>query len=300
MVNLKSMDKRVLDHYLQFSLYTNPGCYRKNLQDLPSSIEEIGFLVRNQIIHRLVLKNGNRGSNIDLKYGDMTKVPWYRQPEDDIFPTAAAMLAELYRRDERGFIKDRKEEDRLIVTCRFVSILMASILKSKKIPCRVRSGFASYFKGFRKKSIDHWINQYWDEKERRWVTIDVDGSLESYLTFNPYDIPEGVFDFPADVWLAVRSGKINSGRFWNAGGFEGLVVIAWELFYDFHCLMNHEIIYLHTPIFIYQRFNQLTKRELKEIDDLAFLMKDPDKNFDELKKVWKKRREYRLLKGALL
>jgi len=173
-------------------------------------------------------------------------------------------------------------------------------LKSKGIPTRVRSGFAPYFKGFSNKSVDHWINQYWDRKEKQWTTIDVDGSLEDYLKFDPYDMPDDVFDFFADAWLAVREGKIDGKHFWNAGGFEGLMVVAWELFYDFHSLMNSEIIYLHTSKYIWNRFDKLTKRELKEIDKLAYLLQKPDENFNELKKVWETKKKFRLLKGALL
>lgn len=297
----RKMKNKILNYYLKFSPFTNPGCYKKRLEEnLPNDVKKIGFLVRKQIIHRVTLKNGNKGSNVDLKYGDMSKVPWYRQPEDDYFPTAIAILAELYRRDRRGFVKDRKEKDRLILTCRFVSILMASVLKSKGIPARVRSGFAPYFKGFGNKSVDHWINQYWNKKEKRWVTIDVDGSLEDYLEFDPYDTPRDVFDFSADAWLAVRAGKTDKAYFWNAGGFEGLRVIAWELFYDFHCLMNNEIIYLHQPKYIWGRFDKLTEEELKEIDDLALLMKEPDKNFEKLQKTWNTKKKFRTLKGALL
>ena len=179
------MNDKILDHYLQFGLFTNPGCYKDILiNSLPNKIEEIGFLVKKQIIHRVTLKNGNTGSNKNMRYGDMTKVPWYRQCEDDNLPTATAMLAELYRRDNGGFIIDRAEKDRLVVTCRFVSILIASILKSKGIPTRVRSGFAPYFEGFGNKSVDHWINQCWDKNKNSWITIDVDGSLEPYLKFN--------------------------------------------------------------------------------------------------------------------
>ena len=45
---------------------------------------------------------------------------------------------------------------------------MASILKSKSIPCRVRSGHAPYFDmgELRNVSTDHWINQYWNSKEK--------------------------------------------------------------------------------------------------------------------------------------
>lgn len=297
--------EKVINYYLQFSQYTDPGLYRDVVKkSLPDNIKEIGLLVRKQIIHRMTLKNGNTGSNKDLRYGDMTKVPWYRQPEDDVFTTASAMLAELYRRDSRGLILDRAVENKLILTCRFTSILMASLLKVKGIPARVRSGFAPYFKveGLPgDKSDDHWINQYWNKKESRWTTIDVDGSLEGYLKFDPYDVPDGIFDFSADAWIAVRNGKINEQHFWNAGDNSGLIVIAWELFYDFHCLMNNEVIYLHTPEMThFGKFDKLSEKQLAEIDNLAMLMQKPDDNFEELQKIWNTKKEFRLLKGGLL
>ncbi len=165
------MNQKILDHYLEFSQYTDPGLYKNLLKKLPNKIEEIGLLTRKQIIHRNTLKNGNTGSNEDMRYGNMAEVPWHRQCEDDIFTTAAAMIAELCRRDNHGFVLNRATKDKLVVTCRHVSILVASILKSKNIPCRARSGFFPYFDLFGGKSTDHWINQYWNEKENRWVLM---------------------------------------------------------------------------------------------------------------------------------
>ena len=127
-------NKEVLSHYLQFSCYSSPGLYEDYFKSkLPDDIREIGSLVRQQLIHRSSLANGNTGANADLKYGDMTKVPWYRQPEDDIFATVAAMMSELYRRDPKGIHLSRKPEDKLILTCRHLALLIASILKSKGI-----------------------------------------------------------------------------------------------------------------------------------------------------------------------
>ncbi len=299
------MDKNILDHYLQYSIYTNPGLFTEIIKNsLPDDIRQIGLLVRKQIIHRMTLKNGNTGSNKDLRYGDMTKVPWHQQCQDDILPTASAMLTELYRKDNRGFILNRSEENKLILTCRFVSILMASILKTKGVPCRVRSGFAPYFsvQGLPDaKSTDHWINQYWDSKKSRWITIDIDGSIEGYLKFDPYDMPNGVFDFSANAWLDVRNKKIPEAHFHNAGGFDGLVTIAWELFYDFHCLMNHEIIYFYHPkIAMLDNFKNINEDQLKKIDYLAQLMINPDENFIALKNIWETNKDFRLLKGGLL
>lgn len=292
-------------HYLKFSTYTYPGLYQDKLKnDLPDDIREIGLLVRKNVIHRTTLAAGNVGTNADLKFGDMTKVPWWRQPEDDNLVTSAAMLAELYRRDSRGFIMDREPEDKLVVTCRFVAILMAAILKSKGIPARVRSGNAPYFDmgDLGDVSGDHWINQYWNEDEDRWVTIDVDGSLSLQDQCDPYDMPDGKFDFPADAWLDIRAGRVDPQHFYNTGSERGAIVVLWSLFYDFHCLMNNEIIYFHLPNYgrDEKKFKALTSAELEKIDNLAHVMQEPDDNFDELLRIWETEKDFRLLTGGLL
>jgi len=298
--------KGVLDFYRKFSMYTNPGLYEEKLKkDLPDVIRKIGDIVRGNIIHRTTLTAGNVGTNKDKKFGDMKKVPWYRQPEDDILVTASAMLAELYRRDERGFIVNRLEKDKLVVTCRFVSILIAAILRSKSIPCRVRAGNASYFDMGKlgKVSTDHWINQYWSSREKRWITIDIDGSWSLNKNFDPYDIPQGEFNFPADAWLAIRINKANPDYFYNACGKKGAVVVFWSLFYDFHCLMNDEIIYSYGPKNGWgnpKKFARLSEMELKKIDELAELMQKPDENFEKLQLIWEKNKDFRLLSGGLL
>ncbi len=298
------MNDKILRHYLDFSTYTFPGLYQDKLKsDLPDDVREIGLLVRKNFIHRTTLAAGNVGTNADLKFGDMTKVPWWRQPEDDVLVTAAAMLAELYRRDERGFVNDREPKDKLVLTCRFVAIMVASILKSKGIPARVRSGHAPYFDmgELGNVSTDHQINQYWSKQEDRWITIDVDGSLSLKDKFDPYDMPDGKFDFPADAWLGIRAKKIDPQHFYNAGGVRGAIVVLWSLFYDFHSLMNSEIIYLHGPVYSSpKKFENLTVAELDKIDRLARLMQKPDENFDELTKVWESEKDFRLLTGGLL
>ncbi len=298
------MNDKIKKHYLDFGTYTFPGLYQEKLKnDLPNDIGEIGLLVRRNFIHRTTLAAGNTGTNMDLKFGDMTKVPWWRQPEDDILVTSAAMLAELYRRDKRGFVKDREPKDKLVLTCRFVAIMMASILKSRGIPARVRSGNAPYFDmgELGDVSTDHWINQYWSEQENRWITIDVDGSLSFKDERDAYDMPDGKFDFPADAWLKIRAGKIDPQYFYNAGGFRGKIAVIWSLFYDFHSLMNSEIIYLHgTKYGDPKKFDNLTEADFEKVDDLASLMQDPDKNFDELVKIWESEKDFRLLRGLLL
>ena len=298
------MEYKILEHFLEFGTYTFPGLYKEKLKnDLPDDIREIGLLVRKSLIHSSTLVDGNTGTNADLRFGDMTKVPWWRQPEDDILVTASAMLAELYRRDERGFVIDREPQNKLVVSCRYSAILTASILKSKGIPTRVRACHASYFDmgDLGDVSTDHWINQYWSERENRWITIDVDGSLSLNENFDPYDVPDGKLDFPADAWLDIRAGKVNPQHFHNAGGRHGMIVVIWSIFYDFHSLMNSEIIYGHGARYgDPKKFNDLTEADFKKIDGLVKLMQKPDENFNALMEIWETDKDFRLLVGGLL
>lgn len=293
------MDKKILDHYLEYSQFTYPGLYESYLKELPDDIEKLGLLIRKQLIHRTTLDAGNTGSNADLKYGDMTKVPWFRQDEDDNFPTAAAIIAELFRRDPKGFHLERKTEDKLVLTCRYTAILMASCLKAKGVPTRVRSGYAPYFP-MEEGSSDHWINEYWDENKDRWVIIDVDGSLHN-TGFDMYDLPESAFDYPAVAWLKIREGKVKGDYFKNAAPAQGMKVVGWALFYDFHCLMNNEIIYLHNPKYLhFNDWDNADEESLKELDEFAKLLQKPDENFVELVKIWNTNKKFRILKGGLL
>jgi len=292
------MDKNILKHYLEFGVFTNPGCYKEFLQNLPDDVMELGNLICHQIIHRVTLKEGNTKANRDMRYGDMGKYPWHRlRCEDDVLPTAVSMIAELLRLDDRGFLVGRKAEDKIVVTCRFVAILMASILKSKGVPCRVRSGFAPYFF---EGSWDHWINQYWDNKKQEWITFDADGFFDNSIGFDQYNIPDKNFDWAANTWLGIRREKLDASNFHNAGGFTGLMPVLWAVFYDFHSLMNNEILYLQGPSYIVNKFEKLTEKDFKEIDELAKLMLKPDKNFDGLVNLWNTEKKFRILNGPLV
>jgi len=289
-----------LEFYRQFSEFTYPGLYQEELKKLPDDVRELGKILRQNFIHRTSIEGPKGLNNSDKRFGDLSKMPWWRQPEDDILQTSGAMLTELYHRDERGFVIDRAMEDKLVLTCRYVAIMTASILKSKGIPTRVRAGHTTYFDmgDLGDVSTDHWINQYWSNEENRWVTIDVDGSLSITKDVDPFDIQPGEFDFAADAWLGVRDGSLDPRHYYNAGGFYGLIVVAWSLFYDFHSLMNSEIIYMHYPK-IMPKVDKLPDN-ISEIDELAHLMSDPDKNFKKLQDMWEDKPDLRLLRGSLL
>lgn len=74
---IMQLDPKLEEHYLSFGIYTYLGLYeRKLIDDLPDDIKVIGLLVQQNIIHRTTLAGRNSGSNADLHFGDMTRVPW--------------------------------------------------------------------------------------------------------------------------------------------------------------------------------------------------------------------------------
>ncbi len=296
------MNQTVLSHFLQTGPYTWAGPYQEYFQTLPEDPRALGDLISHQIVHRVTLREGNTNANADLRYGDMNEYPWYRMRcEDDMFLTAPAITAELFRRDPRGFTPERAVPDKLILTCRYVSVLVSAIYKAKGIPCRSRAGFAPYFQPG--VSMDHWINQVWSQKENRWITFDADGFYnEAAMGISQYDMSEDSFDWAARAWLSIRHGKTDGKEFLYADGLGtcGLKAVIRYLFYDFHALMNHEISYLFQPCYIDGKFDSLTENELRELDRLAELLLDPDENFPALLKLWETNRKFRVLNSPLV
>lgn len=296
------LEASLREHFLATGPYTYAGPYKSYFQSLPDDPRALGELISHQIVHRITLREGNANANADLRYGDMNEFPWHRpRCEDDIFFTAPAMAAELFRLDERGFVPDRAVPHKLILTCRYVSVLVTSIYKAKGVPCRSRAGFAPYFKPG--TSMDHWINQMWSGRENRWITFDADGFYdEQAMGICQYDMAEESFDWAARAWLDIREGKTDGKEFLYADGLGtcSLKAVIRYLFYDFHALMNNEISYLFQPCYIDEKFDSLTEADLRELDGLARLLLSPDENFAALRELWETNRRFRVLNSPLV
>lgn len=296
------MEQRILEHYRQTGTFTYAGEYRDYFRSLPDDIPALGRLICTQVIHRTTLHEGNSNANKTLLYGDMNRYPWYRMRcEDDVFLTATAIAGELFRLDERGFVNDRQVENKLVVTCRYVSVLMSAVLKAKGIPARSRAGFAPYFR--EGVSMDHWINQYYSEEQKRWITIDADGFYEEGgMPLSQYDMPKDSFDWAAEAYLAVRSKKTDGKRYLYADGLGtcALPALVRYLIYDFHALMNQELTYTFLPAYMDGRLDRLTEEELVQLDRLAECLLEPDNNFDELCTIWNRDRKFRILNSPLV
>ena len=292
-------NKEILEFYKQTSLYTDLGFYKEFAKKLTDDINELCILQRMQIIHPVAFDDPNIRKYEKCFWGDMTKVPITRLDyEDDLFPTAISMISELLRKDSE-YHKERKAEDKIHVTCRGEAILLASILKAKGYSARVRSGFAPYIK-YDGINYDHWITEYYDENKKRWVLVDADEHFPDHA-FDLNDIPRDKFTFGAEAYLGIRNGKYKTEEIYYASdpATWGLKAAIRGLFYDFHSLMNDEIIFLHLPRYIKNKNFELTEEEYLELDKLAILLLNPDENFDKLLEIWNNEAKFRIMSGAL-
>ncbi len=303
---LKSNKNDIFTFYKQTSCFTDLGKYKTFAKKLPNSIEKLCLLQRHQIIHPFDLGDEEQRKDTENFYGDMTCIPRTSLCyENDLFPTAQAMLAELLRRDKK-YSMNREIQNKIHVCCRENAILLASILKAKGIPARVRSGFAFYVTKL-SSAGDHWITEYYHKKEKRWILVDADmyfskDILEEYaIDFNLLDIPREQFIFGAEAYLKLRKGILKEEEIYYASNpfTYGLKGALHGLFYDFHSLMNNEIIFLHLPKYIVDAKLELTEEEYKELDHLAELMLDVNTNFHELLHIWNTKEKFRIMKGGL-
>ncbi len=301
------MKKEILDFYLKTSVYTNYLPYEEYYNSLPDDLKELTNLLHHQVIHRseLIRSYLDSPSKYDNK-AELQKIkseyPWYRNRcDDDILLTAPAITAELFRQDPRGFVLGREIKDKVVITCRYVSVLLASILKAKGIPARCRSGYASYFLKERGNTYyDHWIVQYYSASKKKWVNVDSDNDYKT--EFDQCDIPNSEFKWIAQVWLDVRNGKDDHKNYIHGSHLNGLDNLAYALFFDFHALMNDEISYLFFPTMMDEKseFFNLSEENLQKLDHLATLMLDPDENFDELRYLFRNDKFLRVINTPLL
>lgn len=280
-------------HYLEVSTYTYAGAYRNYFQSLPDDIPTLGRLVCGQVIHPSFFFMPVSKSLEDKYFGELSLFQKHRfLNEDELFVTATAMTAELFRLDESGFVEGKDVTRRLSVTCRQASVLMTAILKAKNIPSRSRAGFID-FGDDGASYIEHWVNEYWNETEERWVLMDVGGyyEFEARFGYSQFDLPARKFISGANAWLGIRGGMLDKNKITVGESEPGQGFYAY-LMMDFHSLMNNEIFYSFLPKHFYNNYAKITEDELYELDDLARLVKNPDGNFNELCEIWNNNEKY--------
>ena len=280
------MNEKLCKHYLITSVYTYVGAYKEFVLSLPDDIPSIGMLVCDQITHPSMYFTEPSSYLEDTYFGKFSSYPKHRfKNEDELYITAVSMLAGILRFDETGFTKNRDVSKRITVSCRQASVLFSAILKAKGIPCRSRAGFMD-FGDAGESFLEHWVNEYWDFNENRWVLADVDGyyEYEQRFGYSQFDLPRRKFVTAPEAWLYLRRNTLDKKLdVFSSDLLEG---VCEYLFMDFHALMNNEIFYSYQPLYLRGGIQGLSESELDELDYLAELLTDPDKNMEKIEELY--------------
>ena len=262
-------DNSVLDFYRQYSSFTDPGEYEYLYKNLPDSLPELCQLIRSQFIHPYA----------ELpRYRD--KIPEERWNESFRYTTVQSILEGLVTYNSSGLTKDRKPEDRLILGCRENAIMLASILKYRGIPARVRTGHVTYLRP--KFHMSHTICEVWNEHKNRWMLVDPSTVM--------IDFSREQFDFSNELWLKLQNKEIDPDQYGFPGRYSGFVSIVGKVCPDLASILGTEYpVHHYAPIldYAFENNDQLTDEHIETLNRISELMKSIDaENFSKLQDIY--------------
>lgn len=113
------MNEKIVQRYLETSVYTYVGMYQDLIRSLPDDVPSIGMLVCDQITHPSMYFTEPSSYLEDTYFGKFASYPKHRfKNEDELYITAVSMIAGILRLDETGFTKNRDVTKRITVSCR--------------------------------------------------------------------------------------------------------------------------------------------------------------------------------------
>ena len=208
------------EYYAAQSIVTAPGRYEYLYKDLPDDISSLCRIIQGFVLHMHWVQAYGQNPSDERK----TEV---RIRQADRF------LARALELHEAPLTEVRPHEKKVIGTCRDYAALLVSILRHKGIPARMRVGFATYFTPGRYE--DHYLCQYWHEKENRWVVVDaqLDELMINALkvTFNPCDVPDGLFLPGGKAWQLCRQGKTDP-EYFGIFNIKGMWFVGCDMVFD--------------------------------------------------------------------
>ena len=262
-------DISALNFYRQYSSFTDPGEYACLYANLPESLPALCSLIRSQFIHPFGELNAYR-----------EQIPKERWNEMYSYPSVKSILEGLVLYDSSGLTFERKPEDRLVLGCQQNAILLASILKYRGIPARVRCGHVTYL--IPDFHTSHTVCEVWNETESRWMLVD---PSTDKIDFSPEE-----FDFSYDAWLQMQNGDIDPSKYGIPHRYSGFVSIVGKVHIDLASLLGTEYpINQYAPMleYAFENNDRLTAEHIKTLNTICELMKSPDAdNISKLQEIY--------------
>jgi hypothetical protein len=277
--------QEILKFYSRPVGMTSAGKFDSTLAGLPSDLSALTRIVQGLGIYDVVAPDF---------YG--FNVPDERKDEIHIRPVEK-MLDRLLAIDNQPVTVARPIEKRLVSRCRNFLLLLLSILRAKGTPARARCGFGAYFNpGYLE---DHWVCEYWNAAEQRWVLVDV--QLDEVwreklkIDFDILDVPRDRFLVAGNAWAKCRGGEADPSQFGiSFVNLRGLWFVAGNLVRDVAALNKMEMLPWDVWGAQPNPDERIADEQLELFDKLAALSLDPDASFDELRKLYAENQSLRV------
>jgi hypothetical protein len=189
--------------FAEQSAVTSPGRHALALNGLPVEVRELVNIIQRLVVYDLVAQDF---------YG--YAVPPDRQDEIHL-RTVESLLDRLFALDQHPLTTPRATEKRVIGRCHHFTWLLIAALRAHNVPARARCGFGSYFNP--PWFEDHWVCEYWNAAETRWVLVDsqFDEIWRERLKIyhDVLDVPRNRFLVAGDAWERCRSSELDARKF---------------------------------------------------------------------------------------
>ena len=201
--------------------------------DLPHGIGSLCEIVQGVLIHRDI-----------APWLYELKLSSEKRDLANIRPVAR-IIEEIERHNAKPLRETRVPAERMPCVCWHFSSFIAAILRKQSVPARARCGFGAYLNPGRFE--DHWVAEYWNTAERRWVLVDAqldDVQRKTFrVDFDPTDVPRDRFILAGDAWQQCRAGRADPDLFGLSFIKEyGLCWIAQNLIRDLASLNRVEML----------------------------------------------------------
>jgi hypothetical protein len=263
-----------LTYFAQYGKMTEPGPYAHLYDNLPSDVPSLVKVVQGLMVH--VFWGERYGLNLSEE----------RQAEVQL-RSMERRLARTLELNPRALTTARPNDQKIVGNCRDFSVTLASMLQSKGIPARPRCGFGAYFE--RGLYIDHWVCEYWNEAEQRWVLVDaqLDELQRNVLkiSFNTLDVPRNQFIVGGAAWKMCRSEQADPHTF-GIFDMNGMDFVKGDFIRDVAALNKVELLPWDCWGMILAESATLPPDDISMLDRLADLTHADVPDFDLVRQLY--------------
>jgi len=251
------------------------GAHAAEFSALPGDIASLCEVIQGVLIHRDIAPFLYR---VTLSEEDRA---------DAHIRPIAQMLTRIHALDARPLTIAREPAHRLPSVCRHFSLMLCAILRDRGIPARPRCGFGAYFEPG--KFLDHWVCEYWNAADARWILVDAQLDAIQRKQFKPdfdtLDVPHDRFIIAGDAWKQCRSGRADASRF-GILDMHGLWFVAGNLLRDLASLNRMEMLPWDVWGLMEMGDDALTSEKKTLLDRVAALTLAGDDKFGDVRAIY--------------